>query len=224
MRPLIIAHRGFAAAHPENSLAAFRAAAAMGVDGIELDVHGTADGALAVHHDAHLARRPIGTLTLAEVRRHRLSNGEPVPTLEAALEAIGASVLVFVEVKTLPPACDAALLEVLSRGPAPAHYHVHSFDHRIVHRLIRQQPHLVGGVLSSSYPVNPWAQLADAGARELWQEDPLVDATLVEGAHQRSYRVYAWTVDQPARASELAALGVDGLCTNRPDLLQASVG
>ncbi len=224
MRPLIIAHRGFAAAHPENSLGAFRAAVELGVDGIELDVHGTRDGALAVHHDAQLAGCPISTLTLAQVRRHRLANGEPVPTLDAALQAIGASVLVFVEVKTLAPACDAALLEALSRGPAPEHYHVHSFDHRIVHRLIRQRPHLVGGVLSSSYPLNPWAQLADAGARELWQEGPLVDSALVEGAHARGYRVYAWTVDQPEQASELAALGADGLCTNRPDLLQARFG
>lgn len=221
MQPLIIAHRGFALAHPENSLAAFRAAVEIGVDGIELDVHGSADRALVVHHDAQVGGRPISALTWADLERHRLPNGEPVPTLEAALDAIGASVLVFVEVKTLAPACDAALFEALSRGPAPERYHVHSFDHRIVHRLIRQRPDLVGGVLSSSYPVNPWAQLADAGARELWQEAPLVDAVLVEGAHERGYRVYAWTVDQPERASELAALGADGLCTNRPDLLQA---
>ncbi|MBI2615574.1 MAG: glycerophosphoryl diester phosphodiesterase [Gemmatimonadetes bacterium] len=60
-------------------------------------------------------------------------------------------------------------------------------------------------------------------AQELWQETPLIDRALVDGAHERGFLVYAWTVDHPARARELAAVGVDGVCTNRPDLIREAL-
>ncbi len=223
MRPLVIAHRGASAAEPENSLAAFRAAVRMGADGIELDVHDTADGALIVHHDPSLDGRPIHQLSAPDLSAQRLPNGEPVPTLAQALGAIGRECRVFVEVKSLAPQHDPALFATLDAGPAPSHYHVHGFDHRIVRRLTARRPGLVGGVLSTSYPLDPWRQLSDAGAQELWQEAQLMDQALVDGAHARGFRVYAWTVDDPARARALTALGVDGLCTNRPDVIRSSL-
>lgn len=223
MRPLIIAHRGASAEEPENSLAAFRAAVRLEADGIELDVHATADGVLVVHHDPLLGGRPISQLCAADLPGHTLPNGELVPTLPQALAAIGRNCLVFVEVKALYPGHDVALLKALEAGPAPTHYHVHGFDHRIIRRLTSQRPSLVGGILSASYPVDPWRQLADAGAEELWQEALLIDRALAEGAHQRDIRLYAWTVDDPGRARELVSLGVDGLCTNRPDVLRAAL-
>lgn len=222
--PLVIAHRGASTDEYENSLAAFRKAVRLGADGIELDVHDTADGAIVVHHDPSVNGRPIGRLSAADVSALRLPNGEPLPTLGAALAAIGPACRVFVEVKTLAAEHDAALLAVLRAGPAPSHYHVHGFDHRIVRRLTGQQAGLTGGVLSTSYPVDPWRQLADAGAQELWQEAPLIDRALVEGAHARGFRLYAWTVDDAGQARALAALGVDGLCGNRPDVMREALG
>lgn len=220
---LVIAHRGASAYEHENSLAAFRAAVRMGAGGIELDIHDTADGAIVVHHDPALGGRPIRELSVAMVSRHRLPNGEPVPTLPEALVAVGPDAQVFVEAKSLAPEHDAALLAAMDGGPAPSHYHVHSFDHRIVRRLTASRSGLVGGVLSTSYPVDPWRQVSEAGARELWQEAPLIDEALVDGAHERGMRVYAWTVDEPAVAGELAALGVDGICTNRPDVIHQAL-
>lgn len=208
---------------PENSLAAFRAAIRLGADGIELDIHDTADGVLVVHHDPRLGGRPIRELRTPDLPAHTLPNGELVPTLPQALAAIGRECRVFVEVKTLAPEHDPALFAALDAGPAPGHYHVHGFDHRLVRRLTAQRPDLVGGVLSASYPVDPWRQLTDAGAEELWQEAPLIDRPLVDGVHQRDLRLFAWTVDDVARARELAQLGVDGLCTNRPDLIRQAL-
>jgi glycerophosphoryl diester phosphodiesterase len=224
VRPLVIAHRGASAVEPENSLAAFRAAVRRGADGIELDVHDTADGILVVHHDPLLHGRPIGELCASDLTGYTLPNGELVPTLPQALAAIGRSCLVFVEVKSLSPDHDPALFKALDAGPAPTHYHVHGFDHRIVRRLTSQRPGLVGGVLSTSYPVDPWRQLADAGAEELWQEAPLIDHALVDGARERDIRLYAWTVDEAPLARRLIELGVDGVCTNRPDVLRAALG
>jgi glycerophosphoryl diester phosphodiesterase len=216
-RPLVIAHRGASAVELENSLAAFRAAGRLGADGVELDIHATADGALIVHHDATIAGDPIPSSTTERIRAHRLANGEAPPLLEEALAAIDARLRVYVEVKTLPASADTHLLAVLDQGPNPAGYAVHGFDHRILARLGRRRPGLPRGVLSTSYPVNPVAPLRDAGATALWQDRALVDAELVKAVHQTGAQLIVWTVDAPFEMRHLAFIGTDGLCTNRPD-------
>jgi glycerophosphoryl diester phosphodiesterase len=213
----IIAHRGASAAEPENSLAAFRRAVAMGADGIELDVHLTADGALLVLHDDVIGGRPVAGISLRDARVGRLPNGECIPTLPEALQAIGPDTDVYVEVKALSPAGDAALLDTLAAAPAPGRCHVHSFDHRIVRRLREREPRLVTGVLSTSYPVDPLTPLVNAGAAELWQHDSMVDRDLVQAVHGAGARLLVWTVDDAARLRWLRDQGVDGVCTNRPD-------
>jgi len=214
---LVIAHRGASAEETENSLAAFRRAVREGADGIELDIHATADGELIVFHDPVLAGRPVSAMPLADIRRHPLENGEAPPTLTEALSTIGPETTVFVEVKGLAPRFDGRLLDALAHAPAPERCHVHAFDHRIIQRLQRagfSRGQL--GALSASYPVNPVRQLDDAGAEELWQEQSLIDADLVNAVHRPGGKVYAWTVDEPARITELAGMGVDGICTNHP--------
>ena len=221
--PLVVAHRGASAREVENSLAAFRAAMQLGADAVELDVHATADGTLVVHHDEAIAGRRIPQLTAQQVAELRLSNGEPIPTLAHVLEAIGPRLQVFVEVKSLPPKFDDRLLEALRRGPNPDAYAVHAFDHRIVRRLGARSPALRRGVLSASYPIRPLVALQDAGATVLWQERTLVDRLLVDALHGAAMQLIVWTVDEPADMAQLLALGVDGICTNRPEIGRRAV-
>ena len=222
-RPLVIAHRGASAVELENSLAAFRAAGRLGADGVELDIHATADGALIVHHDATIAGEFIPSSTLATIRAQRLANGEAPPLLEEALATIDPRLRVYIEVKSLPPTVDAQLLAALDQGPNPAGYAVHGFDHRILARLGRRRPELPRGVLSTSYPVHPLAPLRDAGALALWQERSLADAELATALHGAGAQLIVWTVDDPKEMQHLAAIGVDALCTNRPDLGRRTV-
>jgi glycerophosphoryl diester phosphodiesterase len=216
VRPLVIAHRGASTIELENSLAAFRAAAPQGADGVELDVHSTADGELIVHHDETVDSTHIAQSTAKAIAALRLKNGEPVPTLAQALGAIGPRLQVFIEVKTLDPRWDARLLETMDRGPNPSGYAVHGFDHRIVRRLGEKRPGLRCGVLSSSYPVRPLGALKDAGASILWQERTVTDDMLVRTLHDAGMSVFVWTVDEPADLARFVALGVDGICTNVP--------
>jgi len=222
--PLVIAHRGASAYALENSLAAFRLAVEQGADGIELDVHLTIDGVPVVHHDPQVGSLAIWRTTAAAVGAQELANGEPVPTLASALDAIGTATEVFVEVKSLDAGHDVQLLACLANGPAPDKYRVHSFDHRIVRRLKDQRPELSCGVLSASYPVHPLRPLQDASAGTLWQNETLVDSALIEAVHGSGYRVYAWTVDHPDRVRTLAGIGVDGVCTNHPDVAREALG
>ena len=217
-RALVIAHRGASAREVENSLAAFLAAAALGADAVELDVHATVDGTLIVHHDDTIAGRRIAELTADQVADERLANGEPVPSLVDVLHALGPALQVFIEVKSLSPQFDGGLLEALRQGPNPTGYAVHGFDHRIVQRLGREWPTLRRGVLSASYPVRPLAALEDAGATMLWQERTLVDRSLAATLHAGGMQLIVWTVDDPAEMRQLLELGADAICTNRPEL------
>jgi glycerophosphoryl diester phosphodiesterase len=216
--PLVIAHRGASADEHENSLAAFRRAVELGADGVELDVHTTADGALIVFHDADIDGRHICGLQSAMARAHRLPNGEPVPTLEEALAIITPHANAFVEVKGLPPEADDALFRLFDAAPHAERCHVHSFDHRIIRRLTAKRSTVSAGVLSGSYMLDPAAEVRAAGAAVLWQQVDLIDAPLAALVHAAGFRVFSWTTDTPGRMRRLVADGVDGICTNRPDV------
>jgi glycerophosphoryl diester phosphodiesterase len=222
-RPSVIAHRGASGYEYENSRAAFRRAVMLDADGVELDIHSTRDGGIVVHHDPEIPGvGPIAQLTLAEARQLRIPNGETVPMLAEILDLVGDRD-VWVEVKSLAPVYDHVLLEVLAKGPAPARYAVHSFDHRIVHRLGETQPSLRRGILLSAYLRDSVAVMRSVGACTLWQDWQQVDQELVTQVHEAGYTVIAWTVNEIGDLDRMVRLGVDGLCGNYPDRIRVAI-
>ena len=218
MAPIeIIAHRGASHERPENTLAAFTRAVELGADGVELDVHLTADGVLVVHHDAvphdppspGLADRGIGSLTFEELGKFRVG-GEAIPTLEAVIRAVEGRAIVYCELKGPgTAAASVALLQHLGAGAA-----VHSFDHRQIAAARQLAPAVPRGVLEASYHVAPTFSMESVDARDLWMAAELIDRDLVDAVHAHRGRLNAWTVDAPAEMLRLAQRGVDGLCTN----------
>jgi glycerophosphoryl diester phosphodiesterase len=218
--PMVIAHRGASGYALENSIAAFREAGARQADGIELDVHATADGEFLVHHDPAISGiGPIAELPAARFASHRLANGEPIPSLGSALAAAG-GLDVWVEVKGLDPRWDRALLRTLGEGPTPDQYAVHSFDHRIIARLGEREPALRRGVLLTSYLVDAVAAVHAANADTLWMEAGLIDRDLVENVTTAGLTVIGWTVNRETEVHRLTELGVHGICGNYPDLIR----
>jgi glycerophosphoryl diester phosphodiesterase len=213
---LVIAHRGASRRALENTLPAFRAAGQLGADGVELDVHATADGEIVVYHDPSVLGLPIAQARARDLAALPLANGEPMPTLAQALAVIG-SLQVFVEVKVLDPRWDERLLDVLDHGPNPGGYAVHSFAFHVVRRLHDRRPTLPCGVLSEVATRSPRQTLADAGASTLWQERGTLDEPLVRMVHDVGAKIIAWTVDDPRDMERFLRWGVDGICTNYPD-------
>jgi glycerophosphoryl diester phosphodiesterase len=223
----IIAHRGASRERPENTIPAFSRAAELGADGIELDVHLTADGNLVVHHDAVLREQPdraiagreIRSLTVDELSAFRVK-GEPIPTLGEVIGAVRGRLRVYCELKGVDTAQEA-VRQLATLGAEAA---VHAFDHRQVAVARRLAPQLARGVLESSYHLAPTFPMESVDARDLWQEAGLIDRDLVDAVHARGGRVVAWTVDDATEMRRLASLGVNALCTNDVALCRRVLG
>ena len=218
----VLAHRGANRMARENTVAAFRAAAALGAAGVELDVRATADGRLVVHHDPTVE----GIGPIAEVAGAGLP--EWLPSLAQALDACAGLGLVNVEIKPdgAPADLAVAVAGLLSgRPPTPALL-VSSFDLGMVDAHRAAAASVPTGWLCA-VPVEAAvavAMVADRGHAAFHPHHLLIDAALVSAAHQRGLMVVAWTVNEPSRAIELAALGVEVIISDVPDVIIQALG
>jgi glycerophosphoryl diester phosphodiesterase len=217
-----ISHRGVRERLPENSIPAFVAAIDQGADGVELDVHATSDGAIVVHHDAALpasspsprAGRSIKSLTLSELGTFELAPGITIPTLEDALKSICASARAYIEIKA--PDIEQEVADVIASVPNAADKcAIHCFDHRVARRFASIDAKTPTGILLVGYPMDARAVLDAAAARDFWESCEFVDEDLVEDIRSAGGRIIAWTCNDPAQWRRLAALKVDGICTDR---------
>lgn len=216
---LIIGHRGAAGLEPENTLAAFREAVRLGVDGVELDVRCVGDE-LVVFHDDELDRTTDGHGAVAgadlpTLRRLDAGHGERVPTLAEVLEAVPQRVLVNVELKGPGTAAPAARrLAGLSRR-----FLVSSFDHERLRAFRAGCPHTPVAPLARK-----WSSDLEVLARSLnaWSVNlasRIVTRARVAAVHSWGCRCLVFTVNTPRRAERLRAMGVDGVFTDYPNRL-----
>jgi glycerophosphoryl diester phosphodiesterase len=211
---LVLAHRGLHHTLPENSLAAFQAAAALGVDGFETDVRVCACGTAVLFHDRSLRDgRAVASLTHPELTA---AVGYPVPTLAAALDALVDHVwnLELKAAEALP-----ATLAVLAAGPTPRRLLVTSFAHELVLGATAAHP-VTGGLLMGHRPsVDPIPSPAALGNGRIttlvWHHE-LVDASLVQTARSRGLATYLFGLESPADHARARELGADAVITDHP--------
>ena len=220
----VIAHRGANRQAQENTVDAFTRAVELGAAGIELDVRRTADGMLVVHHDAHLPDgRVVADTPAAQLPGH-------VPTFTTALDACrGAWVDIEIKNTPLEPDFDpdAAVTEAVIAeltGRAAGRWMISSFRLATIDRCRALAPDVPTAWLVMAVDDATIARTVDGGhpAINPWQDD-LTEAG-VEQARRAGLEVYAWTCNDPDRAIELAAWGVDGIVTDVPDVLLAALG
>ena len=218
---LIIGHRGASADKLENTIEAFVAALEMGADWVELDVHQTADGQLAVHHDAHLDDGTfLNQLSAAELPDH-------IPLLEAAIEASG-DMGINIEIKNDPTsesfdethAMAPTVLRIARAMLGPAKCLVSSFDMGAIN-AVRDLDATMPTALLTDDQVGPEVSIGRAVAhshRAINPADKLVTSRWMNAASEAELDVYVWTVDDPDRMVELAEMGVAGIVTNTVDV------
>ena len=223
----VIAHRGASAAAPENTIEAFHLAKELGADWVELDARRTADARMVVHHDAAL---PDGRV-IVDLLRSELP--ESVCDLDAALDAC-AGMGVNIEIKNWPDDPDFDDTEAVARSVvaligargAQGEVLVSCFHYptiQLVHELDPTIPTAFLHIISDRTWDELAADVAAAGHTALHPWDGMVDESLVAAAKAHRLEVNVWTVDDPDCMQELIALGVDGLCTNVPDVARRVV-
>lgn len=223
---LVIAHRGASRAEHENTLDAFRRAVGFGADGVELDVRRTADDRLIVHHDPHLEDgRAIIETNRCELPPH-------VPDLAAALDACS-GLFVNIEIKNDPTEPDhdpsdwvlhRTLVELERRSDdrrTAGRWLISSFRPTTVERCRRLAPFLRTAWLVEHVDSDVVDRAARAGHAALHPWVVGLEERWIRACRSVGLAVNTWTCDDPVRMRELFAWGIDGICTNVPDVALA---
>jgi glycerophosphoryl diester phosphodiesterase len=229
LHPLIVGHRGMTGP-PENSLEAFAAAIALGVDAVELDVRRTADGRLVAWHDERLpSGEPVAAVTAAHAR-------ETVPHLALVREVAEAceesGVTLQIDLKEVGGEVES--VAEVERVVGADRLFVTTLEDVSVRTLKRARPDVrVGLSLGAARPgdtwlrqgleIVPWRRVARCGPDLLSVQHRLASHGLFLQARALGFPVFVWTVDDPARMDRLMRWrGLAGLISNRPDLALAA--
>ncbi len=234
--PVAIAHRGHSQNGLENSLTAFKAALELGYQYVETDVNTTADGVALVFHDSTLERTTdkngtIAQLPYAEVREARIGGREPIATLDEFVRALPDARL-NLDVK------DAGSVAPMIRAIEAHGLHdrvcIASFSEKrrrqVLAGLSRPVASSPGKWLMAAYfLLSPWLPgrvirrlMGSVDVLQIPTQSgvlKLVTAASVRRAHRLGLKVHVWTINDPAQMHELFDLGVDGVMTDRADLL-----
>ncbi len=239
--PRIIGHRGAKATAPENTLAGIRQAKTEGASWVEFDVKLTSDGHAVLMHDETVERTTDGRgfvrqMTLAELRKLDAGvrfgptwRGEKVPTLIEALALMAELDMGFnLEIKPCPgreaETARVALADVAAHWsaerPVPV---ISSFKPAALAAAREAAPHLPRGYLAETLPPD-WAvrvaQFDCLTVHPCWRA---LTRAQIAAAKAGGHPVLVWTVNEPARARELVAWGVDSLITDCPALIAAAL-
>lgn len=230
----ITGHRGASATQPENTLASFRAALAMGASAIELDVRRCKSGEMVVIHDETIDRTSNGSgrvqdLSLRELRQFDFGNGEHISTLDEVLTGLAGKCRdsrnphIFVELKGPGSKSVAQTLDnnVADKRYSYQDFTVIGFNHAQLFHFKRQNPHIDTGLsFSAKHPLLAKAAIGLAlrlGASAINPDHLLVTPELVEKAHAAGLKVNTWTVNEHADLKRMCEMNVDGLMSDHPD-------
>lgn len=240
IRTLIIGHRGASGEAPENTLAAFQLALQQGCDGIELDIHLTKDGQLAVIHDENIKRTTngeglIGEMTSAEMKKYDAGSwfsskykGEKIPLLEEVFELVPKEILINIEVKNIPSfyeGIEEKLLDVLKCYDRVDQVLVSSFDHQCLYRIKKQNSNIKIGLLYFENVVDHvgFAKLFGLPVESLNPDQRALRAEDVRKAIENGLKVYTWTCNSEENMKRMIDNGVSGIITNYPARLKSLI-
>jgi glycerophosphoryl diester phosphodiesterase len=244
---IIVAHRGAAAQAPENTMEAFRLGVEAGADAIELDVHLTADGQLAVIHDETLERTTdrtgrVADLTMEQIREADAGatfsregdsgfpfaeRGLTVPTLPEVLAWLPDGVGLVIEIKARA-AADAVVEAVRDHPVRDGRLAVISFDEAAIERVRELDPGIkTGYLLVPTQPVEPalvWAtEHGHAGVYPYEADLGMDPLPLLAQANAFGREIGCYVVNDPERMKHLAACGIWGFVTDVPDVAYAAL-
>ncbi len=242
---LVIAHRGASAYKTENSISAFAEAIAMKADYIETDVHQTADGVVVIMHDLSTDRmcenkgqlkkkkNLIKDLSFPEFQKLQFKNSsEAPPSLDSAIKFINGRCKMLIELKKgndYYPDIEKHIIEIIKANNAEAWVDIiHSFDKKALLTIqeqksgIKLQKLIVFKLPLSSFVFSKKLNKDDF---KNWQGvnvyRSFASKRLIRRLHRQGIKVNVWTVNKKRKAKKLIRIGVDGIITNKPDMIRS---
>ena len=246
--PLVIAHRGGGGLAPENTLAAFERAAALGVDVIEIDVRSTSDGELVVLHDPTVDRTtdangPVNQMTLAQVKNLNAGfrwsadgdqsfpfrqSGVKIPTLREVFAAFP-RMRFNIEPKHQTPSLIKPLCSLIREYKMTDHVVIASFDETILDEFRGECIE----VATSAGPreVSKFLAMYKTGLSQAYSPSmqalqvpeyagvQILSKEFVAAAHERNLQVHVWTVNETDAMERFIEMNVDGIMTDYPEKL-----
>lgn len=236
MRPLVVGHAGAAGEAPANTLAGVRACLDAGCEAMEVDVRLTADGVPVLMHDDTVNRTtnlegPVRAFSFSELQRADAGGGEPVPSLEQALQLIAGRLVVWCELKATDSDAEHdaqlvdAVLHTIRRVGATEWTAIHSFADHIVARARKNAPLIPAALISPPLSLESAPALLrralEAGAQAVSLHHAGLGPELLAWFRARQMSVFAWTLDHEDEWQRALRAGVDGIITNYPHALRA---
>jgi glycerophosphoryl diester phosphodiesterase len=218
---LRIGHRGARAYEPENTLRSFKKAVEIGVDAVEFDVRKTKDDQLVVIHDADVKRTTDGEglvseLTLEEIKGFSAEKGEKIPTLKEALDFLGKKVKIVIELKETGVE-EKVLLAVRENG-LQKNVVIASFIEETLRKVRDLDKEVEMGLIYVKHK-NPVKTALELEASYLLPLYRFTHTANVKKAHDNGLKVIVWTINKPEEVAEYAKKGVDGIASDKPDIL-----
>ncbi|XES77763.1 MAG: glycerophosphodiester phosphodiesterase [Candidatus Bathyarchaeia archaeon] len=218
---LKVGHRGARAYEPENTLRSFQKAIELGADAVELDVRKTKDGEIVVIHDADVKRTTNGKglvseLTLQEIKRLKTDKDEHIPTLAEVFDLLGKRVKIFVELKEA--GLEEQLLALIQKKDLLANVVVVSFLEDALAKVKALNPQIETGLIYVKHK-NPIKAALALKVQWLVTLYRFTHTANVQKAHENGLQVLVWTVNTAEEAEVMAKKGVDGIASDKPDIL-----
>lgn len=228
-----IAHRGASGIAPENTLTAFKTAIEIGVDAIELDLHGTANNQIVVIHDPTLDRTTnldglIKQMTLNKIKHadagswfDKKFEGEPIPTLSEVLAFAADKTISVLEIKDTTIA--KRVVEIVCEMDVLNRVIIISFDISSIETVRSIEPKistglLIGGRNGSVCPIRLCQKVCLLGSNILNVHHQLITPEFAYEVRRRGVTLWCWTVDDIERIRELISYGVQGITSNYPEI------
>jgi len=218
---LRIGHRGARAYEPENTLRSFKKAMEIGVDAIELDVRKTKDNQLVVIHDADVKRTTDGEglvseFTLKEIKELSAEKGEKIPTLKEALNFLDSKVKIVIELKEA--GIEEKVLFAVNEMGLQKNVVIVSFIEEALRKVRDLNNEVETGLIYVKHkdPIRAALELKASYLLPLYR---FTHTANVVKAHDHGLKVIVWTINNPKEVSEYSKKGVDGIASDKPDIL-----
>lgn len=222
---LKIAHRGAKAYEPENTLQAFQKALDLNADGIELDVHLSADGHIIVMHDETIdkmtnGKGAVNTFTLAELKSFLIAEKHEIPTLDAVFDLVDKKCFINIELKNADTSKNVvSLIEeyITEKGWNYDHFIISSFDWNALKEVQNLNPNIPIGVLTEGDIDIALAFAESIKAKAIHPDFHLLNSENTRKIQEKGFLVLPWTVNLEEDIQKVKSYQVNGIISDNPD-------